>query len=75
MTNEEIYVPYNNNSTIQYKVKNFENETNDFVTLSVSENSSARYEQSKSLVYSTMTKVNYTEIDGDWYSIFEFELL
>jgi hypothetical protein len=74
LTNEEIYVPYNNNFTIQYKVKNFENETDDYVTLSVSENSSAIYEQSKSIVYSNMTKVNYTEIDGDWYSIFEFEL-
>ena len=74
MTDREVYVPYHNNYTIKYKVKNFENDTNDFVTLSVAENSSALYEQSKSIIYDNMTRVNYTEIDGEMYSIFEFEI-
>ena len=65
-----VYGALNSQVTIQYLMRNNVNEA-DYATISVAENKSAVFDQNTALVWTNMTKVNYTQIGNYDFSVFQ----
>ncbi|MHA2501241.1 MAG: PKD domain-containing protein, partial [Candidatus Kariarchaeaceae archaeon] len=69
----DLYLPLNTNTTIEYRVRNNENNTAEYLSFVTAENETALYNSSMSSVVN-MTRTNYTTIGEANFSIFQLEL-